>query len=183
MRKRSAAASLPNPYHLLLRELTRAGVEYMVIGVSGINYFAKDARTLLSTADYDLFLRPTPENMTRAWRAFQKSGYTVVVRKGDHTVALRRLSPRGGQTLAKDQRTLIAIGPYQLVAEGLLAVSGFTFDEMKRRAVWMRDRELRFRFLVGGLADLLESKRLADREKDRLFLARYKRLLLDDQQK
>ena len=172
--------SFPNPYHLLLRALTRAGVEYMVIGVSGINYFAKDARSLLSTADYDLFLRPTAENVARAWRAFQKNGYTVVIRRGDHSVALRKLSARTRDRLLKEQKTLVAIGPYQLVAEGLLAVSGFTFEQMRRHAVWMKDRELKFRFLVGSLRDLLESKRVADRAKDRLFLARYKRLLLDD---
>jgi hypothetical protein len=173
------AVVLPNPYHLLLRALSRAGVEYLVIGVSGINYFAKDARTLLSTADYDLFLRPTAENVARAWRAFQKNGYTVVIRQGDHTVALRKLSARTRDRLLKARKTLVAIGPYQLVAEGLLAVSGFTFEQMQRHAVWMKDRELKFRFQVGSLRDLLESKRVADRAKDRLFLARYKRLLLD----
>ena len=50
---------------------------------------------------------------------------------------------------------------------------------MKRRAVWMKDRELGFRFRVGRLEDLLESKRMANRDKDRHFLARYKRLLLE----
>ena len=159
MKRRSRPDDLPNPYHLLLRELTRSGVDYIVIGVSGINYFAKDARQILSTADYDLFLKPTPENIRIAWKAFRKSGYSVAVREG---------------------RTMVAVGPYQLVVEGLLVVSGYKFDELKRNAVWMRDRKLKFRFLVGSLADLLESKRMANREKDRLFLARYKRLLLDD---
>jgi hypothetical protein len=180
MKKRKRQTFLPNPYHLLLRGLTRAGVEYIVIGVSGINYFAKDARQVLSTADYDLFLRPTLENVARAWKVFRKSGYAVVVRRGDHTRALRRLTPPAGARLIKQGRTLVAVGPYQLLVEGLLAVSGFTFDELKRKAVFMRDRKLGFRFLVGSLEDLLESKRIANREKDRLFLARYKRLLLGD---
>jgi hypothetical protein len=180
MKKRRRPAFLPNPYHLLLRELTRSGVDYIVIGVSGINYFAKDARQVLSTADYDLFLKPTPENVARAWKALLKSGYAVVVRQGDHMKALRRMGPTAGARLVKESRTLVAVGPYQLVVEGLLAISGFQFDELKRSAVWMRDRELGFRFLVGSLEDLLESKRIANREKDRLFLARYKRLLLGD---
>jgi len=178
--KRKRPTSLPNPYHLLLRELTRSGVDYIVIGVSGINYFAKDARQVLSTADYDLFLKPTAENVVRAWKAFRKGGFSVVVRQGDHMRALRRLTSATGGKLVKQGRTLVAVGPYQLVVEGLLVVSGFTFDELKRRAVGMRDRELNFRFEVGALKDLLESKRIANREKDRLFLARYKRLLLGD---
>lgn len=177
VKRRKPSESLPNPYHALLRELIRNGVEYIVVGVSGINYFARDARQVLSTADYDLFLKPTAENLIRAWTAFRRSGFAVVVREGDHTAALRRLGPRTRDRLLRQRRTLIAIGPYQLVAEGLLAVSGFTFEEMKRRAVWMKDQELGFQFRVGRLDDLLESKRLADREKDRWFLARYKRLL------
>jgi hypothetical protein len=59
--KRRQSKSLPNPYHEILRDLSRARVEFIVIGVSGINYFAKDASQVLSTADYDLFLKPTPE--------------------------------------------------------------------------------------------------------------------------
>jgi hypothetical protein len=180
MKKRSRTKPLPNPYHLLLRELTGAGVEYLVIGVSGINYFARDARQVLSTADYDLFLRPSPENLERAWKAFRKGGFTVVVRKGDHTLALRKLTHPALERIVRKRRTLVAVGPYQLMVEGLLAVSGFTFEKMRERAVWMKDRELRFRFLVASLEDLLESKRLANRAKDRLFLARYRRLLLED---
>lgn len=95
-------------------------------------------------------------------------------------MALRTLTPRVGKALVNQQRTLAAVGPYQLLVEGLLAVSGFTFEKMKQNAVWMKDRELNFRFLVASLADLLESKRVANREKDRLFLARYKRLLLEN---
>ena len=180
MKRRSPPDDLPNPYHLLLRELTRSGVDYIVIGVSGINYFAKDARQILSTADYDLFLKPTPGNILIAWKVFRKSGYSVAVREGDHRKPLRGVGSAAGARLVKEGRTMVAVGPYQLVVEGLLAVSGYTFDELERSAVWMRDRKLKFRFLVGSLADLLESKRIANREKDRLFLARYKRLLLDD---
>src|SRR5579864_8826556 len=62
MKKHRRRSSLPNPYQLVLRELGRSGAEYLVIGASGINYFAKDARQILSTADYDLFLKPTSEN-------------------------------------------------------------------------------------------------------------------------
>jgi hypothetical protein len=177
--KKPKTASLPNPYHEVLRELTRAGVDYLVIGLSGINYFARDARQVLSTADYDVFLEPTPENVSRAWKAFQKGGFTVAVRKDDRMRALRRLTAAMRKRVVEKRQTLVAVGPYHLMVESRLAVSGFTFEEMDRRAVWMRDRELDFRFRVGHLADLLESKRLANREKDRLFLARYKRLLLD----
>jgi len=180
VRKRKRSASLPNLYHLLLRELTRAGVEYIVIGGSGLNYFAKDARQILSTSDYDLFLKPTPDNVVRAWKAFRKGGFAVVIREGDHTRALRRASLRIGRRLIQEGRTLIAVGPYNLMAEGLVAVSGFTFDQLKKHAVLHRDGKLRFGFWVGSLKDLLESKRVADRDKDRLFLARYRRLLMGD---
>jgi hypothetical protein len=155
-------------------------VEYIVIGVSGINYFAKDARQILSTADYDLFLKPTPDNVVRAWKAFRKGGFAVVIREGDRTRVLRRASLRIGSRLIQEGRTLIAVGPCNLMAEGLVAISGFTFDQLKKHAVLQRDRKLRFGFWVGSLKDLLESKRVADRDKDRLFLVRYRRLLLGD---
>src|SRR5262245_20210277 len=123
---RRKRTSWPNPYHQVLRELNRAGVEYVVIGVSGINYFAKDARQILSTADYDVFLEPTSQNIARAWKALHKSGFAVAVRKGDRLRALHRLSTRVRDELARKRQTLVGLGPYQLIVEALLSVSGFT---------------------------------------------------------
>jgi hypothetical protein len=177
--RRRRRVRLPNPYHEVLREFNRAGVDYIVIGVSGINYFAKDARQILSTADYDVFLKPDPTNIERAWKAFGRQEFAVATRRGDRLRVLRHLTQTMSRRLVHEGRTLVGLGPYELVVEALLAISGYSFEQMNRRAVWMKDRELRFRFRVGNLADLLESKRQADREKDRLFLARYRRLLLD----
>ncbi len=159
---------IPNPYHLLLKALTASKVDYVIIGVSGINYYAKDARQVLGTADYDLFIRPTPENILRALRCFLRGGYEVAVPTPNLTLCRR---------LAKERRTLVAEGPYHMIVEGLLRVSGFTFDEMAAKTVWMKDSQLKFQFPVASLQDLLESKRVANREKDRLFLAKYKSVL------
>ncbi len=169
---------IPNLYHPFLKRFQKTGVDYLLIGVSGINYFAKDARQIISTADYDLFIRPTPENILKALQALRKEEYeTAALTASGQLRSTGRLTPMLAKRLARTKRTVVGTGPYQLIVELCLEVSGFTFDEMKRNAVWMYDKELKFKFLVASLPDLLKSKQVANREKDRLFLAKYKRIL------
>jgi hypothetical protein len=158
--------------------MAQSKVDYVIIGVSGINYYAKDARQILGTADYDLFIRPTTENILNAILCLTREGYHVTVpvapgRWKGVTKPSRTLCER----LADEKRTLVAEGFYHQIVEGLLEISGFTFEEIKNKAVWMKDAQLRFRFPVASMRHLLESKRAANREKDRHFLAKYKSLL------
>ena len=59
----SAAAS---PLLEALATLARAGVEFIVVGVSGINFYARDASDAVVTADVDVFLSPRIEVLRSA---------------------------------------------------------------------------------------------------------------------
>jgi len=67
----SAAAS---PLLEALATLARAGVEFIVVGVSGINFYARDASDAVVTADVDVFLSPRVEVLRSALGALRSSG-------------------------------------------------------------------------------------------------------------
>jgi hypothetical protein len=55
------------PFERVVAALDNRGVRFVVIGVSGANYYATSASTLFVTADRDLFLPPDPGNALAAW--------------------------------------------------------------------------------------------------------------------
>ena len=169
-----------SPHHLLLRALKRRRVDFVVIGVSVINYYARDTREIISTGDYDIFIRSGVVNVERALEVLLKEGCSVSYKpRGiEELVPVRRSGLEVCRKIVQDKSVVIAVGPYESVFELVQMISGFTFEEIKRRSVKMRDWKLRTTFPVGRLEDLLESKRVANREKDRLFLQKYKDILL-----
>ena len=68
----SAGAS---PLLEALATLARAGVEFIVVGVSGINFYARDASDAVVTADVDVFLSPRVEVLRLALGALRSSGF------------------------------------------------------------------------------------------------------------
>jgi hypothetical protein len=54
----------------LLREFNAAGVEYLVVGAAAIAYHAQPR----ATRDFDVWVRPSPENASRAYRALATFG-------------------------------------------------------------------------------------------------------------
>jgi hypothetical protein len=49
-------------------------VRYLLIGVSGANFYTHPAASRFVTDDYDLFLPPEPENLVQAWAACDDAG-------------------------------------------------------------------------------------------------------------
>lgn len=173
----SPKLSFPNPYHQVLKLFNQFQVAYIVIGMSAVNYYAEEPVHVISTADYDVFVQSTPENVFRIFQALKKSDFNQILQSGRGGLKhLRHFSIPICKKICEEKNTLIAEGPYHAIIEILQEISGFTFDAMIRKAVYMRDNELKFKFPVGNLEQLLESKRIADRDKDRLFLRRYKTL-------
>ena len=160
-----------DPYRTVIQRLNRLGVRYIVVGMAGINYYAATPRETFATMDYDLLLEPTLVNVERALRGLRALGFTVGTADGAVTPAdLRRV--------VRQRRTLIATTTDGLMVELLLGVSGYPFSELARDARTFTVRGVPVR--VGRLAQLLHSKRLADRPKDRAFLKRYTTLLEEE---
>jgi len=136
--------------------------------MSGINYYASDAREVFSTHDFDIFVKPTIPNVKKAVSLFKELGYTV-------SADGRQVQEEHIKDAVRRKNTFIATDAYGVMFELMLAVSGYTFEQMERDAVT---------FDIGGvpvkvarLNKLLTSKKAAGRGKDKLFLARFKDLL------
>lgn len=159
---------LLDPYQAVIRAFNRVGVRYVVVGMAGINYYARQPSEAFATMDYDLFLEPTLKNVQKALGQLKHLGFSIGTTKG-------ALDPRALGTIVHDQRTLVATTSDGLMVELLLAVSGFTFAEFANDAATVTVRGTPI--TVGRLTKLLKSKQVANRSKDRAFLRRYAMVL------
>lgn len=157
-----------DPYTEVIHRFNQKGIRYVVVGLSGINYYAKDPSESFSTQDYDLFLDNTLENLKKATAVLMRLGFSVSMRRG-------HFQPDKIKEIVQRQETLVATNPQGVQIELLLRVSGYVFRELDQDAKVFLVDEVPIR--VGRLRKLLNSKKIAGREKDRLFLKRYQTLL------
>lgn len=149
----------------LARELERANVRYVLIGVSGANMHAYRGDVVFYTLDRDVFLPPDADNLLRAWSACEACGLELsssgepLDRPRDADLA-RRVVEFRALTRAEDGAGLLV--------DLSLVMSGFDFE-----SVW----DERVRFGLGGveipvarLRHIVTSKASTGRPKDRLFL-------------
>ncbi len=166
-----SARRLADPYLATVRALNRVGVQYVVIGMSGINYYAQRASEAIATMDYDLFVNPTLPNVQKAVHQLSHLGFSLATSDGPFDTAALR-------ALVRARRALIATTPDGLMVELFLAVSGYLFAALVRDAVTITIQGTPVK--VGRLSKLLRSKQLAGRLKDRQFLKRYQALLVEE---
>ena len=164
-----------DPYLEIIRIFNKEKIFYIVIGVSGINYYARDSRQIIMTADYDIFLKPELKNIRKALKVMRSLDYTLMV--GDRTFT--SLQNSNIERLIKKRRTIACENPEHNLIKLCLEVSGYSFDELKRNARFFKAG--RDKIQVGSLRDLLQMKMLAGREKDNLFLQKYSTLLKTNQ--
>lgn len=158
--------TLPPHLRALLR-LKRARVDFLMVGAMALNNFAPEISSTYSTGDCDILLRPTLTNLRRALRELGAADYRLWVNDEPlirpDALILRRLLEARVTVRAEKEGGL----PIDL----LVAAKGFAFAD------WWKHR---VRFKAGNafipcasLDQILESKRQAGREKDRVLLALY----------
>ncbi len=157
-----------DPYTEVIDAFNQKGVRYVVVGLSGINYYAKDPSESFSTQDYDFFLDNTTQNLKKAVSVLSDLGFHMATKKG-------HFNPDQIEEIVQRQGTLVATNPQGVQIELLLRISGYAFGELSRDAAIFTVEGVPIR--VGKLRKLLNSKKIAGREKDRLFLKRYLALL------
>ena len=157
-----------DPYLAVVRAFNRLGVRYIVVGMAGINYYARQPSEAFATMDYDIFLEPTLGNVEKALDQVRRLGFSLGTAQG----ALKLTELRAA---VRERRTVVATTSDGVMVELLLAVSGFTFAELVQDAATVTIHGTPVR--VGRLTKLLRSKRTANRPKDRAFLRRYQALL------
>ena len=151
-------------FYQLLDALQREGVRFVVIGVSGANFWAFHGGQIFTTKDRDLFLPPDPDNELRAWNVCERLGFDLWIsdeplgKPKDHFLAER----------ITERRIVITATASDLIVDLSLTMAGFAFDD-----VWNEHRVFRVDGVdvpVARLTHIVESKRIANRAKDRLFL-------------
>lgn len=159
---------ISDPYRAVIQRFNRHGVRYVVVGMAGINYYARSPAETFATLDYDIFLEPTLTNVTRAIQSLGGLGFTI-----GSTTGL--LQAEDVKRVVREKRTLVATTTDGIMVELLLEISGYPFSEVARDAATFSVRGVPVR--VGRLAKLLTSKQAAGRPKDRHFLKRYESIL------
>ena len=140
-------------------------MDFVVVGVGGINFYARTPGQILATIDLDTLLPPVVANLTTALRALSELGYAF--ESGgepfldlEHEAVLARVVANGA--------CLTAIHPDEGQIDLMTSVAGFTYAELDADATPFRVARVEVR--VGRLEKLLRSKQRSARPKDLEFL-------------
>lgn len=148
-----------------LTALVEAGVAFVIVGVGGINFYAREPGAAFATLDLDTLLDPTVANLKTALGALSALGYEFesggepFVDWGDES-ALRRV--------VQQRATLAAHHNDAGQLDLMLSISGGSFPELAGDATSFRVGSVEVR--VGRLEKLLSSKQVSGRPKDLEFL-------------
>ncbi len=148
-----------------LAALSEAGVSYVIVGVGGINFYARTPSEAFATLDIDALLEPTVANLRDALRVLGGLGYEFES-GGEPFVDLEDEASLG--RVVRNGATLSAIHPEAGQLDLLLSISGFSYPEIESDAAEFRIAQANVR--VGSLEKLLRSKQASGRPKDLEFL-------------
>jgi len=153
----------------LARAFNEQHVRFVVIGVSGANYWAHAAGVVFLTHDHDIFLPPDSENLVAAWSACETAGFELwllnePLDQPRDTWLADRIIERRALTRASNAANL--------QIDLTLVMKGFDFDQVwRQRRVFVVDG---VDIPVARLRHIVESKHAAGRDKDKLFLATHR---------
>ena len=136
-----------------------------MVGVGGINFYARTPGDAVATLDLDAFLAPTAANLTKALRVLRQLGYRFESGgepfvDDEDQVLLSRVVERGASLTALHSQA----GQLDLMT----SIAGFSYAELESDATSFSISDVEVR--VGRLEKLLESKRASGRPKDLEFL-------------
>jgi predicted nucleotidyltransferase len=148
-----------------LSALADAGVDFVVVGVGGINFYARTPAEAFATLDLDALLAPIAENVARALGALAALGYAFEAGgepfvDAGNPATLARIVERGA--------SLAAIHADGTEIDLMTSISGFRFSEIAEDATPFEIAGTEVR--VGQLEKLLRSKETSGRPKDLEFL-------------
>jgi len=157
-----------NPYARILAALKKSGADFVVIGLSGINFYADAADHAFSTGDCDLLAAPRTENLLKILKALTRAGYELVSNGEPLGAADAWLA---GKIIERRAVVSATRGP-ALMLDIVIDGGGIPYPQWRRHAKPFLVQGARI--LVGSLPDLLAAKENAGRDKDRKFLELYR---------
>lgn len=147
--------SQSNDYSDMLAALNGEGAEYLVVGAHAVAYHGRPR----ASKDLDVWVRPSPENAERVFRAAAKFGANMHgTSAGDFT----------------DEDLIFQIGVEPVRIDIITAIDGVSFD-----TAWPRRREAAYAGVpvnVIDIEDLLANKRASGRKQDLADVAALERL-------
>ncbi len=155
-----------------LSALGEAGVEFVVVGVAGINFYARTPAQSFATLDLDALLDPSVESLRLALSVLGGLGYEFEAGGEpfldlDDGLILGRIIERGA--------SLTAIHGDGSQIDLMTSISGFDYSGLAEDAMDFEVAGVSIR--VGRLAKLLHSKEVSGRQKDQEFLRIYRSTL------
>ena len=150
-------------------------MDFVVVGVGGINFYARTPGEVFATVDLDALLRPAVENLAAALRVLSGLGYAFEA-GGEPFVdvedaeVLSRVVSRGA--------ALTAIHPDEGQIDLMTSMAGFSYEDLSADATSFRVSGVEVR--VGRLEKLLESKERSGRPKDLEFLRAFEARASED---
>ena len=148
-----------------LEALVRAGVDFVIVGVTGINFYARTPSEAVATLDVDLLIQPQVDNLRSAFQTLEQLGFRF---EGGGEPFLDIDDPRSLERIIRAGARISAIHETAGELDLMLSIAGFQFDELRREAA--RFQIAGTEILVGSLEQLLRSKEIAGRPKDLEFL-------------
>ena len=134
----------------MLSTLNAHNADYLIVGAHALAVHGHPR----ATGDIDIWVRPTPENAAKVWRALARFGAPM------RDLTVEDLSRPG---------VVFQIGVPPCRVDILTQIDGVTFDDAWPRRVETKIGELTT--VAIGRADLIANKRAAGRPKDRADLA------------
>ncbi len=77
-------------YIEFIKCLTTQKVKYIVTGVSGINYYADNASQIIFTQDYDIFIKPTLNNLKKTLDILKKLKFSIYIQGKQIKISLKK---------------------------------------------------------------------------------------------
>lgn len=136
---------LNRDYVEMLSALSDAGAEYLVVGAHALAAHGVPR----ATGDLDLWVRPTPENAQRVWRALETFGAPL------HDLTLEDLSR---------PEVVFQIGIVPRRIDLLTSITGVSFEEAWDNRAFVEIREMEVPVL--GRSELVRNKRAVGRARD-----------------
>lgn len=153
--------------------LAAAGVDFVLVGVGGINFYALDDGDAVLTRDLDCLIRPSPANLKKALGSLAAAGFRFEANRepfldfDDEGILASVVRHAAVVTALHGDATRLDL---------MLGMRGFSYDQVAGDAAVFRVEDQPIR--VGRLEKLLRAKELAGRPKDleflRMFAARYR---------
>jgi hypothetical protein len=156
-----------DPYVDVCRRFEHAGVQYVIVGVFGINLYAQKAGQFITTADCDILVPAKPEILGKALKLLLEAGFLLEA-GGEPLPEVDDVLLSG---IVRARAAIRADRPDARI-DLCLEIAGVTFDELwqDHRTFDVEEASVR----VGDIGALVASKVAADRPKDRLFLELHK---------